>query len=324
MHATVCRVPCRGADRSWKLRETRGITFCYRHVQERSKTIVAIVMKRRSGTGRAWLGGLLLVVMVLVALVVAVVDDHAPLAKNVANGLDIAGMPLPPSRAYPLGTDSLGRCIASRLAHGTALTLLVAATGTAIAAFWGVCIGFVAGFVGGRIETALMRLTDAVLSFPLLLLGVAAAAALRGRAAGIVPAILVLGFVGWPSIARVVRARVRVLCQEGYVEAARALGNGPLRLAWRHVFPGLWGQIIVLAALSVPQMILAESTLSFLGLGAPAPLPAWGRMLAEGQIYLRTAPWILLGPGTALVLLSVGFGLFGEGLRDTLPSESSS
>jgi len=202
--------------------------------------------------------------------------------------------------------------------------LLVAATGTAIASFWGVCIGFVAGFVGGRVDTALMRFTDAVLSFPLLLLGVAAAAALRGRAAGVLPAIFVLGFVGWPSITRVVRARVRVLRQEGYVEAARALGNSPTRIAWRHVLPGLTGQIIVLAALAVPQMILAESTLSFLGLGAPAPLPAWGRMLAEGQAHLRTAPWITVGPGLALVLLSLGFGLLGEGLRDTLKTESSS
>ena len=281
-------------------------------------------MKLRDGKRRAWLGGLLLAAMLLAALLISLADAHAPLVKDVAAGLDIAGMPRPPSLAYPLGTDSLGRCIASRLAHGTGLTLLVAASGTAIAAFWGVCIGFVAGFVGGRFDAALMRLTDAVLSFPLLLLGVAAAAALRGRAAGVLPAILVLGFVGWPSIARVVRARVRVLSQEGYVEAARALGNSPLRIALRHVFPGLLGQIIVLAALAVPQMILAESTLSFLGLGAPAPLPAWGRMLAEGQTHLRTAPWIILGPGIALVLLSLGFGLLGEGLRDALRTESSS
>jgi peptide/nickel transport system permease protein len=115
-----------------------------------------------------------------------------------------------------------------------------------------------------------------------------------------------------------------VLRQEGYGEAARALGNTPVRIAWRHVLPGLAGQIIVLAALAVPQMILAESTLSFLGLGAPAPLPAWGRMLAEGQAHLRAAPWITVGPGIALVLLSVGFGLLGEGLRDTLRTESSS
>ncbi len=281
-------------------------------------------MKPRDGQRRAWIGGLLLAALLLATLLVTVVDNHAPLAKNISAGLDIAGMPLPPSREYPLGTDSLGRCIASRVAHGTSLTLLVAATGTAIAAFWGVCIGFVAGFVGGRVDTALMRFTDAVLSFPLLLLGVAAAAALRGRAAGVLPAILVLGFVGWPSITRVVRARVRVLREEGYVEAARALGNSPARIAWRHVLPGLVGQVIVLAALAVPQMILAESTLSFLGLGAPAPLPAWGRMLAEGQTYLRTAPWITVGPGLALVLLSLGFGLLGEGLRDTLKTESSS
>jgi peptide/nickel transport system permease protein len=281
-------------------------------------------MQLRNGKRRAWLGVVLLGVLSVAAFLITNLDAHAPLVKDIAGGLDIAGMPRPPSLSYPLGTDSLGRCIASRVAHGASFTLLVAGIGTALAVGIGVLIGFVAGFVGGRVDTVLMRLTDAVLSFPLLLLGVAAAAALRGRAAGILPSIVVLGFVGWPSIARVVRARVRVLRQENYVEAARALGARPMRIAWRHVFPGLIGQIIVLAALAVPQMILAESTLAFLGLGASAPLPAWGRMLAEGQAHLRTAPWITLGPGVALILLSLGFGLLGEGLRDVLRTETSS
>lgn len=279
---------------------------------------------RHKGKQRAFMGAFLLAFLLLAALVVVLLDTHAPLAKNIATGLDPAGMPRAPSLEYPLGTDFLGRCILSRVAHGTSLTLIVAAVGTTIAAGVGVAVGFLAGFVGGRVDALLMRITDAVLSFPLLLLGVAAAAALRGRAAGVLPALFVLGFVGWPSIARVIRARVLVLRQEGYVEAARALGNGPLRVALRHVFPGLIAQIVVLAALAVPQMILADSTLAFLGLGASAPTPAWGRMLAEGQTYLRSAPWITIGPGAALVLLSLGFGLLGEGLRDLLQSEPTS
>jgi peptide/nickel transport system permease protein len=281
-------------------------------------------MKRQKGKQRAWVGGFLLALLLFGALAIVLLDTHSPLAKNVATGLDAAGMPRAPSLEYPLGTDSLGRCILSRVAHGTSLTLIVAMTGTTIAAGVGVAVGFLAGFVGGRVDVLLMRMTDAVLSFPLLLLGVAAAAALRGRAAGVLPALIVLGFVGWPSIARVIRARVLVLRQEAYVEAARALGNAPLRIAWRHIFPSLSSQIVVLAALAVPQMILADSTLAFLGLGASAPTPAWGRMLAEGQTYLRSAPWMTLGPGLALVLLSLGFALLGEGLRDVLQSEQSS
>lgn len=281
-------------------------------------------MKRQKGTQRAWLGGFLLAFLLFGALAIVLLDTHSPLVKNVATGLDAAGMPRAPSLEYPLGTDSLGRCVLSRVAHGTSLTLIVAMAGTTIAACVGVAVGFLAGFVGGRVDGLLMRMTDAVLSFPLLLLGVAAAAALRGRAAGALPALIVLGFVGWPSIARVIRARVLVLRQEGYVEAARALGNAPLRIAWRHVFPGLASQIVVLAALAVPQMILADSTLAFLGLGASAPTPAWGRMLADGQTYLRSAPWMTLGPGLALVLLSLGFALLGEGLRDILQSEPTS
>lgn len=263
-------------------------------------------------------GAILLAALFFAAAIVGALDAHAPLVKNVASGLDPAGMPLPPSLEFPFGTDALGRCVAARLAYGARITLFVALVSTAVSVALGATVGFFAGYAGGRVDAFLMRATDALLSFPLLLLGVGAALALRGRAAGIAPTILVLGFVAWPGVARIVRARVRVMREEGYVEAARALGARPFWIIRRHLLPGLSAELIVLIALSVPQMILAESTLAFLGLGAPAPLPAWGRMLAEGQAHLRSAPWITIAPGLTLVLVSLGFGLLGEGLRDAL------
>lgn len=279
-------------------------------------------MKWRAGRTQGAIGALLLLSCALAALSCGLLDEHAPLAKDVASGLDAFGMPRPPSLAYPLGTDALGRCLAARLAHGALLSLVVAGVATTISLLLGALVGFVAGYVGGRVDTVLMRFVDVTLSFPLLLLGVAAAAALRGRAVGVGPALVVLGLVSWPSIARVVRSRVRELRGESYVEASRALGERPLFIALRHVLPGLAGQLFVLAALSFPQMLLAESTLAFLGLGAPAPMPAWGRMLAEGQAQLRSAPWITVAPGAALLLVSLGFGLLGEGFRAAYEAEA--
>ena len=265
-------------------------------------------------------GGFLLASFVLFVILVLVFDKHAPLAKDIASGLDSFGMPRPPSWEYPFGTDALGRCLAVRLASGALLSLLTALLATAIAVFVGGAVGLMAGYAGGRVDSWLMRVVDVVLSFPLLLLGVGIAAALRGRASGVFPSLFVLGFVGWPSVARVVRGRARELREETYVEAARALGSPHSRIMLRHILPAMFGPLFVLTALSFPQMLLAESTLSFLGLGAPAPMPAWGRMLAEGQAHLRSAPWMVAAPGIAILVVSLAFGLLGEGFRRRLDS----
>jgi len=269
-------------------------------------------------TKKALTGALLVALVILAAALAGVLDAHAPLRKDVSHGLSEMGMPLGPSLRYPLGTDVLGRCVAARLAHGARLSLLVASAATALALFVGALVGVIAGYMRGLVDTLLMRAVEIVMSFPLLLLGIAAAAALRQRAAGMLPVALVLGLLGWPPIARAVRAKVMVIVELDYVEAARALGAGHLRILARHILPGVIASVLVLGALAVPQMILAEATLAYLGLGAAPPLPAWGRMIAEGQAYLHRAPWLSLAPGVAIALTALGFSLLGEGLREAL------
>jgi peptide/nickel transport system permease protein len=184
----------------------------------------------------------------------------------------------------------------------------------------GVGVGLLAGYAGGWVDAALMRLVDLVLSIPFLLLAILLASLLRQREIGSssAPVFITLGIVGWTTMARVVRGKVLSLRELDFVHAARALGAGPGRILRRHLLPNVFGVVIVLATLGFAQNILAESVLSYLGLGPPPPSPTWGRMLYEGQPYYRTAPWLFLAPGTAILLTVISFNLLGEGLRDAL------
>jgi peptide/nickel transport system permease protein len=264
----------------------------------------------------AVVGGAIVATAAAAAVLAPWLDAHAPIGKDVAHGLGPTGLPLPPSRLYPLGTDFLGRCVLSRLLHGARISLATSVSAALIAVAVGVAVGLVAGYKGGRWDAALMRLVDAVAAFPLLLVALAAAAAMRGGGAGAGAArlVVVLGALGWPSIARVVRAKVRAVAALDHVLAARALGAGHARVLFRHVLPGVAAPLLALAPLAVPQMMLAESALAYLGLGVAPPAPTWGRMLGEAQPYLRSAPWTALAPGAALVIVAVGFSLLGEGL----------
>ncbi len=161
-----------------------------------------------------------------------------------------------------------------------------------------------------------MRLVDLVLAFPFLLLVIAIAALLRESGAGLGAVFLVLGIVGWTTVARVIRGKVLTLREMDFVQGARAVGASPVRIVFRHILPNVLGPAMVLATISVAQMILAESTLSYLGLGAPPPIPTWGRMLSEGQSFMRGSPWLVTAPGVAILITVLGFNLLGEGLRD--------
>jgi peptide/nickel transport system permease protein len=281
------------------------------------------------GARRRFLGNRAAVVGAAIALVVLLVALLAPLLAgdptrpDLDAGLSAEGAPRPPHGDAPLGTDSLGRDVWARVAGGAALSLQVAALATAIALVIGVAIGLCAGYAGGAVDAALMRLVDMVLAFPFLLLAILLAALLREAELGgaTTPVFITLGVVGWTTIARVVRGKVLALRELDYVHAARALGAGPARILARHLLPQVAGIALVLAALGFAQNILAEATLSYLGLGAPPPAPTWGRMLYEGQPYYRTAPWLIAAPGAAILLTVVAFQLVGEGLRDALDAE---
>lgn len=263
----------------------------------------------------AVVGAALVVVLLALALIG---PRRSPTAIDVDHGLTALGAPLPPSADAPLGTDHLGRDVWARVHAGARTSLEIAALSTLLALAIGLAIGLWAGYAGGWADELLMRLVDLVLAFPFLLLAILLAALLREAdlASSNAPVILTLGAVGWTTMARVIRGKARSLARSEYVIAARALGASPWRVVVRHVLPNVAGVVIVVTALGFAQNLLAESVLSYLGLGPPPPTPTWGRMLYEGRVYYRTAPWLTIAPGVAILLAVVAFNLLGEGLRD--------
>lgn len=268
--------------------------------------------------------GLALMLFVLLATALGpLLDAHGALQKDVASGLSPLGGPLPPSWRYPFGTDMIGRCEASRVVLGARLSLAIAFPAALMAVAIGAVTGALAGYSGGFTDSALTRLIDAVLAFPFLLLIIALGAVLRESKMSAAPVVLVLGLSGWTTTARVIRARVLKMRRLDFIVAARALGSGHLDILTRHVFPNLAGPLLVLFTLVVADMLLAESALSFLELGSPPPTPSWGRMLAEGRVYLQGSPWLVLAPGSAILVTVLACNLIGEGLRRALDPESS-
>lgn len=246
-----------------------------------------------------------------------------PLALDVDGGLSELGLPLGPSASAPLGTDHLGRDVLARIAAGAQTSLGVAALATLLALLLGVTVGLIAGYAGGWVDQVLMRGVDLVLAFPFLLLAVLLASLLRetSLAGSHAPVALTLAFAGWPTIARLVRSRTMSLARSELVVAVRAIGASPLRILARHLLPNVAGVIVVVGVLAFAQNLVAESVLSFLGLGPPPPAPTWGRMLYEGRTFYRTAPHLVLVPGLAIVIAVAAFHLLGEGVRGLVERE---
>jgi ABC-type dipeptide/oligopeptide/nickel transport system permease subunit len=266
----------------------------------------------------AIVGAVLVVGLVGFAVVGPLVVGRDPISGDIDRGLSALGAPLPPSADAPFGTDQLGRDVLARVVAGAGISLEIATLSTLLALAIGLTIGLVAGYAGGWLDNALMRLVDLVLSFPFLLLAILLAAMLREAHLGSsnAPVIITLGVVGWTTMARVIRGKAMALARGEYVLAARALGAPPSRIVLRHLLPNVAGVVIVVTALGFAQNLLAESVLSYLGLGPAPPTPTWGRMLYEGRVYYRTAPWLTVAPGVAILLAVVSFNLLGEGLRD--------
>jgi len=240
-----------------------------------------------------------------------------PIARDIEHGLTANGAPLAPSSHLLLGSDQLGRDVLARVVAGAATSLSIAAVATLLSLALGLAVGLTAGYAGRRADGALMRLVDLVLSFPVLLLAILLGALLReSRVAGSAVAIVtVLAAVGWTTMARVVRDKARILARGEMVLAARAAGASPVRIVTRHLLPNVLGIAWVLAALGFAQNLLAESVLSYLGLGLPPPAPTWGLMLYEGRSYYRTAPHLVLAPGLAIFLAVAAFHVLAAGLR---------
>jgi peptide/nickel transport system permease protein len=220
-----------------------------------------------------------------------------------------------PSWAHPFGTDDLGRDMLSRVVWGARVSMQAGVLSILFAIAVGVPAGLVAGYYRGAIDQALMRLTDAWLAFPFLILAIGLVTILG---ASLTNATLAIGIAATPTYIRLTRGLVLAAREEQYVQAARALGARDPRLMGRHVLPNIVSSILVQATVSIPTAIIAEAVLSFLGLGVQPPTPSWGTMLNTAQAFLETAPWMAWWPGLAIFVLALSFNLAGDGLRDAL------
>jgi peptide/nickel transport system permease protein len=220
-----------------------------------------------------------------------------------------------PSAAHWFGTDEIGRDVLSRVIWGTQASLLAGVVSVSISLLLGVPIGLLAGFLGGWVDALISRITDAFLACPFLILAIALAAFLGPSLSN---AMIAIGVSATPIFVRLTRAQVLNVKVEDYVEAARAVGNPPWRIALRHVLPNILAPLTVQATLAIAGAVIAEASLSFLGLGQQPPAPSWGSMLNTAKNYVDNAPWMAVWPGLAIFLLVLAFNLLGDGLRDAL------
>lgn len=257
----------------------------------------------------AVLGALLLGGFVLPALLAPLLAPYDPLH------LDLLASLMPPDAHHWLGTDEQGGDILSRLLYGARISLLVGVSTVAVSSVVGIAVGLLAGYAGGWVEEAAMRAVDVLLAFPGLLLAIGLVAVLGP---GLGNVIIALSALGWTGFARLVRGQVLTVKARDFVLAAHGLGAGHLRLMTVHILPNVLGPVLVQASFAVAGAILAEASLSFLGLGVPAGTPSWGAMLSEGRYVLIEAPYVSIFPGLAIMLVVLGFNLLGDALTDWL------
>ncbi len=271
----------------------------------------------RTRNRSALVGSAIVTSLIAFAVLGPILSSHDPYASDFVNGISPEKLPVGPSSTFWLGTDRLFRDELSRLASGARISLFIGIAATAIATVIGGIVGIIAGWFEGRlVDAALMRVVDVGLAFPFLLLVMALAAALDHTTP--VTVLLTLGLTGWLGTARIIRAKTMQLRNLDFITAARALGQTTPAIMVRHILPNVAGPLLVVATVSVAQMILAESVLSYLGAGIAPPTPTWGHMLFEGQDYFSTSPWISLAPALAIMASVLGFNMLGEGLRDAL------
>jgi peptide/nickel transport system permease protein len=261
---------------------------------------------RRRG---ALVGLAVVLVFVVLALGADVFSPYDPTAT------DWMAVRKGPSSAHLFGTDEIGRDVLSRVIYGARASLMAGLISVALALGLGIPIGVVAGYAGGFVDGLLMRLTDAMLACPFLILAIALAAFLGPS---LTNAMIAIGLSATPIFIRLTRAQVQAVKVEDFVEAARAVGNPPWRIALRHILPNIVPALMVQGTLTIAAAIIAEASLSFLGLGQQPPAPSWGSMLNTAKNFLTQAPWMAVWPGISIFLVVLSFNLVGDGLRDAL------
>lgn len=279
-----------------------------------------------AGHRPAQIGLAVLVVLVLVAAAAPLIERALGVD---AITLDLAAMLAGPSPAHPLGTDEVGRDLLARLLRGGQVSLAVGLFAALVAALIGTMVGVAAGYLGGTVDVLLMRLTDGVIALPLLplliVLGAVdpaklgfAADAFKSDLAGLARIVVIVALVGWTTVARLVRAATLTVRVQDYVRSAEALGASPRRIMVRHVLPNVVSPLIVATTLSVGNIILLESALSFLGLGVQPPLPSWGNMLTAALEQMSSNPALAIWPGVLIFVTVLAFNLVGDGLQEAL------
>ena len=247
--------------------------------------------------------------LALCAVFAPLLAPYDPLTQALASRLE------PPSPAHVLGTDQLGRDIASRLLYGARISLFIGVVVVASAGIFGTCIGLVAGYVAGLVDESLMRLTEVFLAFPPLILAMAIAGALGPS---LTNAIIAIAAVTWAVYARLARGQILSLRRREFVEAARSIGVHPVRILARHLLPNAVAPLLIQASFDMGAAIIAAAGLSFIGFGAQPPTPEWGVMISEGRNFISTQPWLSLFPGLAILFAVGSFNVLGDGLRDEL------
>ena len=277
--------------------------------QTPGKRALRRLLRRRT----AVFGLIVVVLMALLAIFAPWVAPFDPLATS------FAIVRKAPSAAHWFGTDEVGRDLLARVIYGGRASLAAGVIAVSIAVGCGVPLGMLAGYAGGLIDAVISRITDAMLAIPFLILAIALAAFL-GPSLG--NAMIAIGITATPIFVRLARGQVLAVRAEDFVEAARAVGNPPLRILLRHILPNILPPVIVQATLAIAAAIIAEASLSFLGLGQQPPAPSWGSMLNTAQRFLTQAPWMAIFPGLAIFVTVLAFNLLGDGLRDALDPKS--
>jgi peptide/nickel transport system permease protein len=258
----------------------------------------------------ALLGALVVLLLFVISFLAPIISPHDPDKVSVTRRLKPPG-----TSGHPLGTDSLGRDVLSRLIWGSRVSLKVGFVAVGLATLTGLVLGAIAGYHGGFVDSLIMRFCDLMLCFPSMFLILAVIAILEPSIWNVM---VVIGLTGWMGVARLVRAEFLTLKNRDFALAAKGLGASDFRIIWRHLLPNAMGPVLVTATLGVAGAILTESSLSFLGLGVQPPTPTWGSMLTEGKDYLSRAWWLSLYPGLAILVTVLSYNLLGEGLREAL------
>ncbi len=255
------------------------------------------------------IGFVIVAIAIAAALVGPVLSPHDPAAQELARRLE------GPSAAHPFGLDELGRDILARILSGARISLMVGLAVVSVSSLAGMFFGSMAGYFGGRVDDVISRVIDVLMAFPGILLAIALVAVLGPSLRNVV---LALSVIGWVGYARLVRGQALRAREFEYVQAARALGAGARRIVIRHVLPTALPSVVVQATLGMAGAIIAEASLSFLGLGVQPPTPSWGTMLDAGRSHLFDAPHLTIFPGLAIAILVLGFNFLGDGLRDRI------